>query len=98
MDKYRSREFKRQLRTILLSEWDPIGVSGIPEAWDEYDSYVGEVLSMLKNAASVDELTTYLHSIETERMGLRPRKHCDHTSVAAKIVGAFHVASEKDAA
>ena len=28
------------VRYLLISEWDPIGVQGIAEAADEYDSYV----------------------------------------------------------
>ena len=26
-----------------MREWDPIGVAGIPQAADEYDTYVGKV-------------------------------------------------------
>jgi hypothetical protein len=31
----------------LLKEWDPIGVGQIPEAQDEYDSYVPDVYKLL---------------------------------------------------
>jgi hypothetical protein len=31
----------RELRGLLMTYWDPIGVNGIPEASDEYDSYLG---------------------------------------------------------
>lgn len=30
---------ERELRCILMTAWDPIGVGDAPEAWDEYDSY-----------------------------------------------------------
>lgn len=30
------------LRALLTTLWDPIGVAGVPEAKDEYDSYGGE--------------------------------------------------------
>ncbi|CDZ67985.1 Hypothetical protein NGAL_HAMBI2605_62680 [Neorhizobium galegae bv. orientalis] len=35
------------IRKIMLTEWDPIGVSGIPEAQDEYDAYADTVFDML---------------------------------------------------
>jgi hypothetical protein len=34
------------VRHILMSEWDPKGVSDTPEAADEYDGYVGAVCVM----------------------------------------------------
>jgi len=53
-----------------MSKWDPIGVSDVPEAADEYDSYIDGVWSLLKNTASDDVIAEYLRKIETERMGL----------------------------
>lgn len=35
------------LRRILMEEWDPIGVRGVPEAADEYDSYLPQIGSRL---------------------------------------------------
>ena len=29
-----------EIQKILLREWDPIGIQDIPEAQDEYDSYI----------------------------------------------------------
>jgi hypothetical protein len=46
-NKYQSRESRARVREILMREWDPIGVSGVPEAADEYDRYVGTVYVML---------------------------------------------------
>ena len=43
VDKERSREIRCHIRGVLMAEWDPIGVSDIPEAADEYDSYIGGV-------------------------------------------------------
>ena len=37
------------IRRLLMEEWDPIGVKGIPEAADEYDSYRGAVAGMLRS-------------------------------------------------
>jgi len=35
------REVMRAIRAALMQHWDPIGVADIPEAADEYDSYLG---------------------------------------------------------
>ena len=59
------------IQAILLHDWDPIGVEDIPEAQDEYDSYIGGVYGLLSSGASEQQIIDRLHSIETERMGLR---------------------------
>lgn len=56
--------------TILLKEWDPIGIKDIPEAQDEYNSYVPLICELLMSEASEKELFKYLCHIETELMGL----------------------------
>ena len=53
-----------------MAEWDPIGVHDVPEAADEYDSYIGGIFELLEHRASEDSLAEYLRHIETERMGL----------------------------
>ena len=54
-----------------MREWDPIGVSGVPEATDEYDSYVGKVYVMLMDErASSERIAAYLFDIATNYMGL----------------------------
>jgi hypothetical protein len=53
-----------------MSKWDPIGVSGVPEAADEYDSYIGDVCGLLDRNAENDEIAAYLVWVETRRMGL----------------------------
>ena len=37
-NKYQSRENRVRVRDILMRDWDPIGVAGIPEAAGEYDA------------------------------------------------------------
>lgn len=58
----------RQYR--LLREWDPIGIANVPEAADEYDSYVVEISGLLIRHQSRQQLTDHLWWIETEHMGL----------------------------
>jgi len=60
----------RELRSLLMKEWDPIGVAGVPEAYDEYDSYAGPLARRLREGANARDVAEYLAEVETERMGL----------------------------
>jgi|tagenome__1003787_1003787.scaffolds.fasta_scaffold20639510_3 hypothetical protein len=60
-----------RVREILLQSWDPIGIAGVATAQDEYDQYVKPITVMLTTGTSVDELSSYLGEIETDRMGLK---------------------------
>jgi hypothetical protein len=55
---------------ILQYMWDPIGVGHMPEARDEYSSYVPQVVRLLIEERSQQDLVRYLHDIESVHMGL----------------------------
>lgn len=67
IDQDASRDWRKRLRDLLNTEWDPIGCN-CPE--DEYDSYCGKVASMVRTEASDQELFDYLNWAETKNMGL----------------------------
>jgi hypothetical protein len=54
--KHQSRENRGRVRKLLLHEGDPIGVSGISEAADEYGSYVDQVYMMLMEGRATKRL------------------------------------------
>jgi biotin carboxylase len=58
------------VRAILLQHWDPIGISTEPDAQDEYDSYVPQVV-VLGSEGKPADVAAYLAEIETERMWLK---------------------------
>jgi len=64
------RGIKGRIRTILMEEWDPIGVSDIPEAADEYDSYLGGIYELIARGADTEEIGSYLRTIEVEQIEL----------------------------
>lgn len=66
----RSLAIQESIRQILLVDWDPIGIFDVPEAQDEYDSYIGGVYRLLASKCSVDALIDHLFVIETQTMGL----------------------------
>ena len=55
---------------VLHYIWDPIGVSGIPEARDEYYSYLPKVFRMLVSSTDGKDISDYLISVERDMMGL----------------------------
>ncbi len=80
----RAREYQTTIRKILLKEWDPIGVADIPEAQDEYDSYVPHIYSQLIHHKSEEEVFNNLWQIETDHMDL-----CGDRQRTEKIVKRF---------
>ena len=83
--KERARRYHAAIKTTLLNEWDPIGISDVPEAQDEYDSYVPGIHKMLISRSTEQEVFEYLWAIETQHMGLLGNR--GHTeAVAGKLV------------
>jgi len=70
---------------VLHYIWDPIGVSGAPQARDEYHGYLHHVFSMLRNGASEEVIATYLGEVVTERMGLSARPQHDREVVSVLL-------------
>jgi hypothetical protein len=60
----------RSVRTILMHEWDPIGVVDEPAAQGEYDDYVSSVVRLLRRNASADDIYRHLRHLETDMIGL----------------------------
>lgn len=65
------------IRTLLRSEWDPIGVSGRGAPEDEYDRYALQVFAMLQDGADVASIASYLTGVVTDRMSLTGRPEVD---------------------
>jgi hypothetical protein len=87
------RQGERELRCILMTAWDPVGVGDVTEAWDEYDSYLPGVAQRLREADDEDDaanrVAEYLHHVERDFMGLatgRPAR----ASQLASALAAWH--------
>ncbi|HJR20525.1 MAG TPA: hypothetical protein VJ822_02825 [Dongiaceae bacterium] len=66
-NKYQSRENRARVREILMRHWDPIGISDVEEAADEYDAYVGRAYVMLMDErANAEAIAAYLFEIATD--------------------------------
>ena len=69
-EKSASAEIRRHIRKILMQERDPIGVSDVSEAADEYDGYIDRVHNLITRGASEHEIAAYLRSVEVAEMGM----------------------------
>lgn len=78
------------VRVVLLWAWDPIGVRGIPEAVDEYDSYAPAILQMLETGTFDRQIADYLTSVVRDRMELRPNPKADE-DIAAMLRELFAI-------
>ena len=61
----------RQVRRLLM-EWDPIGVSGVPEAADEYDCMIGPLMHRLLDGADARSLADWISPERISHFGLSP--------------------------
>lgn len=78
------RELYQRADEVLHYVWDPLGVSCIPEARDEYDRYLSQVFGMLVQSKDKGAISSYLLKIEQERMGLTPS--AERTARAAEVL------------
>jgi hypothetical protein len=81
----RAREIQVAIGRILLEDWDPIGVRGVPVAQDEYESYVGGVYRLVASGAPARAIAEHLCAIEAEQMGVSGAKPEDLLPVAEKL-------------
>lgn len=61
-----------RLREIGWRDWDPIGLADSSCPRDEYDSYLLQAVSRLRQGQTVDQVAEYLEKIASEHMGLGP--------------------------
>ncbi len=72
------------IKRLLHFDWDPIGIAGIPEALDEYDSYAFQIFVMLNENADAAAIAEYLDWVVAERMELPVRD--GSSEIAAQIM------------
>lgn len=65
----RDQELYARIDEVIHFIWDPIGVAGVPEARDEYDSYLPQVFRLLRDNAGEERIASYLISVATSDMG-----------------------------
>ena len=62
----------RELRELLLREWDPIGIADLADApLDEYEHYAGQIARRLRAGATDEQIAAVLEGFRGD-MGLEP--------------------------
>lgn len=59
-----------EIRRVLMSVWDPIGIKDEPACADEYDRYVDDILQLLVSGSNSRTIADHLAGIVTGPMGL----------------------------
>ena len=77
---------ERELRCILMTAWDPIGVGDAPEAWGEYDEYASQIARVLHEMIDPHESASRVaqHLNDAER---RMEMHTDQSRMANARLG-----------
>ena len=73
-----------EVRSILINDWDPIGVNTNLNLVDEYDTYIVRILEMLYANCSCNEIAALLRNIEYKEMGCKTNSIIRH-KVATKL-------------
>jgi hypothetical protein len=77
----RAKSYQDTIRELLMREWDPIGVAGVPQAQDEYDSYISQIHAMLVRREPKHKLVDFLWWTETVHMSLYgDRQRTEHVA------------------
>ena len=69
-----------------MRNWDPISVSDVPEAFDEYDVYISPLYRILVGTRSSDDLVECLRRIEREEIGIKPADPEAYRKIAEKLL------------
>lgn len=86
-----ARGLQEELRARLLA-WDPIGVSGWPEAADEYDCLMDPLVRQLDDGASAGTIAAWLCRELGEHFGLDPDPERE-TALAAELTAWWSAAA-----
>ena len=66
---HEEKALRRSVSEVLHYIWDPIGVSGVVYARDEYNGYVDQVCAILWRQGDAAEVSAYLEWVAAECMG-----------------------------
>lgn len=79
-------EIHRQIDSMLLRDWDPIGVADVPEAQDEYRGYCRGVYDVAVRTRSARAVAEHLVRVERDGMGFSEASVDRLLPVAQKIL------------
>lgn len=63
-------ELYRRCEEVLHYMWDPIGVRGEPGARDEYEDYLPQIFTLVRDGVEKQKIVDHLLQLERVEMGL----------------------------
>jgi hypothetical protein len=67
-------KLETEIESVLLNQWDPIGVKNNPHAKAEYNQYALRVLGMIQSRKTESEVFNYLISVVKNDLELQPNE------------------------
>ena len=68
--KRKSKNIISSIRSVLVNDWDPIEIGDNSNLFDEYDSYIGPIITMLRQSSTIEEIVAFLENTERTKMGI----------------------------
>lgn len=66
----KENEMITDIRTVLIKDWDPIGIGENSALRDEYDGYIAPIIQILMHDPSIESIISFLKEIEYKDMGI----------------------------
>lgn len=85
----KNKDVVSEIRSVLIDDWDPIGIGDNLNLNDEYDGYIGSIMKILMQNSTADEIVEFLKKIENKEMGIDNNdiKHLYNVAVKLKKIG-----------
>jgi len=74
----------KRIDEILYKDWDPIGVSDLDSALDEYHGYLPQVFKRALSSDDPKVIEEYLTWVTVDRMGMSPTS--EHDAKVANLI------------
>lgn len=78
----KDKELYARISEVLHYIWDPIGVADIPNARNEYNSYLPHLFRLVIKNNDVGEVAKYLNMVQSKKIGLGSNlKKCKEVAI-----------------
>ncbi len=91
----KEKDLYKRIDEVMYYLWDPIGISSMPPARNEYYAYLPKVFQMLTQGKNLQEIAKYLTHIRVDQIGLNENNEKD-TWTASVLIGWWNYIQEQD--
>ena len=86
--KNQKKQIMAKIRAVaeILRRWDPIGICpGDFAPADEYDDYAPQIVTLVAQGISIEQLARHLETVRTQTIGVEANRSHDET-IAKEII------------